>query len=266
MFKDSTEFVIVFTIISVILILVLVVFIATILYKYQRKQNAYYTDIELLKDSHKNILLQSQLEIQEQTFQNISREIHDSIGQKLTLAKLQLNTLDYFDTNTTATKVLDAVNMISQTISDLTDLSRSMSSEILLNNGLINALEFEAAQLQKSGLFQINISTTGNSIFMDTNKELIIFRIVQELINNIIKHANATSINIELHYNTVLFIMSISDNGKGFVTNQTVYGTGLQNIKKRTLMLNGTLQIDSLQNEGAKFKIQIPMYENINSI
>jgi two-component system, NarL family, sensor kinase len=262
MLKAPTEFIIIFIIISVLLMLALAVFITIIIYRYQQKQNAYFKDIETLKASHENILLQSQLEMQEQTFQNISREIHDSIGQKLTLAKLHLNTLNYADSTKTTRQVTEAVHMIGEAINDLTDISRSMSSEIILNNGLIKAMEFEAEQLQKSGLYSLNLITTGNTVFMAANTELVLFRIAQEAINNIIKHAQATVIDIHLHYNTVLFTMQINDNGKGFTTADTPMGTGLQNIKKRAAMLKGGLAVTSSPNTGTQINIQIPLHEN----
>ncbi len=262
MLKAPTEFVIIFIIISVILILALVVFITIIIYRYQQKQNAYYKDIESLKASHENTLLQSQLEIQEQTFQHISREIHDNIGQKLTLAKLHLNTLNYAETGKSILQVNDSVDMISEAINDLSDLSHSMSSEIILNNGLIKALEFEAAQLTKSGKYKISFSATGRPIFMNANTELVLFRIVQESLNNIVKHAHASAIDINLHYNTFLLTMEINDNGMGFYTDMPGTGTGLKNIKKRAGMLKGDLKITSAPQNGTKIKIEIPIYEN----
>lgn len=266
MLKTSPELIIILIIISVFLMLALVVFITIIIYRYQQKQNAYFKDIESLKASHQNTLLQSQLEIQEQTFQNISREIHDNIGQKLTLAKLHLNTLDYGHKEKTALQVNGSINMISEAINDLSDISRSMSSEILLNNGLIKALEFEEAQLQKSGIYKISLCTSGNTVFMDANTELVLFRIAQEAINNIIKHAQATTINIQLHYNSVLFTMAITDNGRGFNIEETHYGTGLQNIKKRIAILKGRLEINSTPNIATQIKIEIPLHENNTTI
>ena len=262
MLKAPTEFIVIFIIISVILILALVVFITVIIYRYQQKQNTYFKDMEALKASHQNALLQSRLEIQEQTFQNISREIHDNIGQKLTLAKLHLNTLNYADCSKTILQVTESVNMISEAINDLSDMSRSMSSEIILNNGLIKALELEAAQLKKSGIFKTNFSVTGNPIFMDANTELVLFRIAQEALNNIIKHTQAETIGIHLHYNSVLLTMLINDNGKGFNLDETRLGIGLQNIKKRTNMLKGNLSINTTPNIGTQIKIEIPLYES----
>ncbi len=261
MLKAPTEFIIVFIVVSVMLILGMAVFIATIIYRYQQKQNAYFKDIETLKISHENILLQSQLEIQEQTFQTISREIHDNIGQKLTLAKLYLHTFDFADMKKARLQVNDTIDIISEVITHLSDLSRSMSSEIILSNGLIKALEFEAVQLAKPGVHTINFSATGNPIYLDIDTELLLFRMVQEALNNIVKHAEATVIHIKLYNAANQLVIQIHDNGKGFNITETRPGTGLQNIKKRAAMLKGYVSINS-SDIGTKIKIEIPMYDS----
>ena len=266
MHNPSTQGIIIFIAGITFFLLLLISFIVTIVYKYQQKQNAYFKEMEALNVSHQNALLQSRIEIQEQTFQNISREIHDNIGQKLTLAKLHLNTLNFTNSDKTIVQVNDSVNMISEAINDLSDMSRSMSSEIILNNGLIKALELEAAQLTKSGIFKTNFSVTGNSIFMDANTELVLFRIAQEALNNIIKHAQAQAIGIHLHYNTVLLTMTINDNGKGFNLDETRLGIGLQNMQKRTTMLKGNLSITSSAGIGTQLKIELPINESTPGI
>ena len=267
MFNTSTQGILIFVICCTLLILLLITFITVIIYRYQQKQNAYFAAMETLKTSHENALLQSQLEMQEQTFQNISREIHDNIGQKLTLAKLHLNTLDYTDSVKTLTQVSGSVNMIGEAINDLSDISRSMSSENILSNGLIKALEFEVAQIEKSGLYDINLSVTGNTLFLDASKELVLFRIFQEALNNIIKHANASAIIIDLHYNTTILSLNIFDNGIGFSSEQNcTKGSGLTNMKKRTAMLNGQFTVNSKPNTGTNITIKIPFYENNTSL
>ena len=245
-----------------ILLLLFTSFIVTLVYKYQQKQNAHIKDIEALNTSHENALLLSQLEIQEQTFQHISREMHDNIGQKLTLAKLYLNTLKYQDGNKTMMQINDTINIMSEAISDLSNISRSMSCEIILNNGLIKALEYEFAQLEKPGKYKINFSVRGNPVFLKTDTELLLFRITQEALNNIIKHADASQIYITLDYNDFLLSMTITDNGKGFDSGLPITGTGIQNIKKRVAILKGCVNISSKKESGTQIKIEIPLYEN----
>lgn len=264
MHNPATQGIIVLIICIVVLLLLLISFIITIVYKYQYKQNVHSKEFEALQTAHQNTLLESQLEIQEQTFENISREIHDNIVQKLTLAKLHLNTLSSTDIITTMQKVASAVQMMSQVINDLTDLSHSLSSEIVLNHGLIKAIKSEVDQLRRSGIYNINFSVIGESIFMHEKIELVLYRIFQESINNIMKHAEASIIELDLHYDhevTRCLIMKIRDNGKGFSVNQSSPGTGLENIKKRVAILRGDLMIKSCQNTGTFITIKIPLYE-----
>ncbi len=266
MLKAPSEFIVIFIIISVLLILALVVFISMIIYRYQQKQNAYYKELKSLKTSHENALLQAHLEIQEQTFQNISREIHDNIGQKLTLAKLHLNTFDFENKNKACLQIQDTVDIIGHVITDLSNLSHSMSSEIILNNGIIKALEYEEDQLKKSGLYNTCFSITGNPVYLNNNTELVLFRIVQEVLNNIVKHASATAIQMHLHYNAANLSVEIKDNGRGFNFTEKTAGTGLQNIKKRTALLNGIFNIYSNEHSGTEVKIKIPLYDNTTDV
>lgn len=263
--STTTQGIIIFIIGSVLLILVMAVFISSIIYKYQQRQNNYFQTIENLKIKYQNSLLQSQIEIQEQTFQNISREIHDNIGQKLTLVKLLLNTLNLAAKNKTEADVTDSINILSEVITDLSNISRSMSSTIILSNGLIKALEMEVVQLQKLKTYAIAFSVSGDTIFLDSDKELIIFRITQEALNNILKHARATEIVIHLDYTAISLILEISDNGIGFSKNQnTPLGAGLKNMENRTALLNGTFTINSTRRKGTYIKIEIPYNKQEN--
>lgn len=262
MHYTTKESFIIFVVVCTLLILILVSFVTYIIYRYQLKKNIYLKEMEELKIEHETSMLQSQVEIQEQTFENISREIHDNIGQKLTLAKLQLNTVNLNDSKKTSERLHDAVSLISEAINDLSDISRSMSSEIILNNGLIKALEFEVAQLNKSSLYRIALVVNGNPVFFDSQKELVLFRIVQEALNNIMKHAAAREIRISLNYLDNTVEMQISDDGKGFVNGAgSLKGTGISNMKRRAELLNGKCTVFSIPGEGTQIKIEIPINE-----
>lgn len=261
MYNKDAQSITILIIVCTILILLLTGFITFIIYRYQQKQNLYFQKLEELKAIHENDMLQSKLEIQEQTFANISREIHDNIGQKLTLAKLHLNTLNFENIDLASSQVSGSIIMIGEAINDLSDISRSMSSEIILNNGFIKALEFEVNQLNKPGLYCIKLTVTGEPIFLNSRIELILFRITQEALNNIVKHAEATEIHIRLHYHDADLTLDIIDNGKGFV-NENVNSNGLINMSKRAKMLNGNCDIESIPGNGTTIKIKIPLYEN----
>lgn len=251
----------IFILVSSILIFCLILFFAFIIFKYQKRQHIYYKGIEDLKTKHQNDILQSQLEIQEQTFQNISQEIHDNIGQKLSLTKLNLNTININEKDTATIQINNAVSMIGEVITDLSDLSRSMSSEIILSNGFIKAMEFEVNQMNKPGMYSIRLKITGESVFMEARRELILFRIVQEALNNIIKHAEATEILIELFFTEDALELMINDNGKGFNKDKLQSGNGFINMQKRAQSLNGLCDIFSEPGKGTRITIKIPLYE-----
>ena len=152
--------------------------------------------------------------------------------------------------------------MIGESINDLSDISRSMSSELVLNNGLIKALEFEVNQLRKTGIYNVSLDITGDSIFLESGKELIIFRIVQETISNIIKHAQASIISINLHYHATSLELSVSDNGIGFEQeSKKLSGSGITNMRKRAALLQGSFSVESKKASGTSVKIIIPTHE-----
>ncbi len=247
---------------TILLISALIVFITIIIIKSKEKQRINLLNIQELKLNHENDMLRSQLEIQEQTFQNISREIHDNIGQKLTLAKLQLNTIDLSHEPSSQSMVEDAVKIIGGAIRDLSDISRSMSSEVIMNSGFIKALEFEINQLNKTRLYSIKLIITGDTEFMDSGKELLLFRIVQEALSNIMKHSEASEVSVDVNYTKIDLSLTINDNGKGFDDESKLNANGLNNMAKRAKMLDGVFEIDSKKGEGTTITIKIPLYES----
>ncbi len=172
-----------------------------------------------------------------------------------------LNTLSYTNTETTVFQVQQAVEVVSESINDLGDLSHSMNSETLLENGLVKALEFEVQLLSKSGKFMADVFTTGDPVFLEAETELVLFRIAQEAINNIIKHADATEVRVQLDFGNALLTMTITDNGNGISEKKSHNGTGLSNMKKRALGLKGKLSITSDPAAGTQVKTEIPIHE-----
>jgi len=246
------------------LILLLAGFILSILFRYRKKQIAYLKELESIKSEYEKTILNSQLEIQEQTFQNISREIHDHICLNLTLAKLNLVTLKPDDWQQNIDRINSSIDILSTSIYELSDLSHSMNPEFLENFGLIKTLEMETEKLKKPGLFNASFLLTGNSVFMDSHKELVIFRIIQEAFNNILKHASAKNVILRLYYNENHMEAIVQDDGTGFSFDQLndngnlKHQSGLVNMKKRTKLINGSCKINSEPGKGTSIHLSIP--------
>jgi len=265
LFMQSTHYnLILFILASAFLILLMAVFIVIILFLYKKKQLSHFQTIEGLKLDYEKNLLHTQLEIQEQTLQHISREIHDNINLSLTLAKLNLNTFDWHNLARAKGQMDSSLQQISKAIIDLSNISKGMNSELIANQGLVEALKKETNRLSELDLFELSYHITGSPVFMDSQKELVIFRIIQEAFNNIIKHARATLVKLNLEYSTDHINVLIADNGKGFCKEEVEQNknkesnAGLSNMQKRAMLFNGKTIIDSTVGAGTIIYVTIP--------
>lgn len=213
--------------------------------------------------NHQKTILQTQLEMQEQTFQKISTEIHDNISLTLSLSKLYLNTLNYSDSGALPDKISLSIALIGKAIEDLNSISKSLNSDIITNNGLIKAVENQIKDLNKTGLYTVNFEITGSPVFLGSNKELILFRIIQESFNNVLKHSRASNINLLFTFTALALEVTVQDNGIGFTVPEPgslTNSAGLNNMKKRAQILNASLCIYSEPGEGTLIKISVPTF------
>jgi len=254
--------IILFIIITTVLIFLLASLVISMLYAYQKKLLAHQENMASLKLNFEKTLLRTQIEIQEQTFQNISRDIHDNISLSLTLAKLNLNTLDWLDIESAYRSVKASANIIGTAITNLSNLSRSMSPDMIRNIGLIRALRNEADKLVDMARLDVRCEVRGEPVFMDSEKELVVFRIVQEAFNNIIRHAHASQVWLYLNYNFGYLDIQIKDNGTGFDTGELDdrkdAGAGLNNMRTRARMLGGRFTIESGKRNGTQILVTVP--------
>lgn len=252
--------IVIFLIVVSALIIGMVLFIVMMLYLYSKRQAQFKKGMEQIKLDHEKTLMATQLEMQEQTFQNISREIHDNISLSLTLAKLNLNTLDWNNKEKTGEQVNSSINLISKSIAELSDISKGLNADIIIQDGLLKAIEEELLRIRQAALFTLTYEITGTPVYLDNQKELIIFRIVQEAFNNIIKHAAAANAQLVLHYNTEKLTVTISDDGSGFDKKPAGVNrkAGFKNMETRIKMLSGDMHIESNPGKGTVLLFNIP--------
>jgi two-component system NarL family sensor kinase len=258
--SPSGKIIVLIFIIATIMILLLLGFILVILFLYRKRQMNFTLQLESIKANAEKELLKTQLEIQEQTFQYISRDIHDNIGQFISLAKLQLNTLDFNQLNVAQNKIAHSADLLTQALDDLRDLSRSLNSDLIRNNGLVAAIELQIAYLRKLDVAEVTFGVTGDNRFMDEQTEIFILRIIQEAINNIVRHSEARKINVLLSYEQSHLSLSVEDDGKGFDPSVTLNpnSTGILNMTKRARLIGATLDIHSSPGVGTTVNLSVP--------
>jgi len=255
--------IIIFLLVTTVVILLLTGLIITLIYMYQKKQLSYQQNLETLKLNHEKNLMAAQLEVQEDIFQHISKEIHDNISLSLTLAKLNLNTLKWNENEKAVFQVNSSIELISRSITNLSDISKGLNSDVISSHGLVTAIKNEIQRIRQIGLFEIDLNIAGDPVYMDTQKELIIFRIIQEAFNNVIKHAHATNSTLTLHYNAAALNITVQDNGSGFVVPEIFISdksgkAGLKNMQTRTKMIGGDMQLESGINKGTILSFILP--------
>jgi len=257
-----------FVIIALLIFILLVIFIFFFIVLYFKRQLSYKNKIYKFQSQFAQTLLQSQLEIQEQTLNTISQEIHDNIGQVLSLAKLNLGTMDLQKPDLLQQKIDDSKVLVGKAIQDLRDLSRSINTDYVQQMGLLRAIEYELELLSKAGKHKTIIDIQGAVYRLDNQKELILFRIVQEILNNVIKHANASRITVHLNYRPELFILCVEDNGEGFdisllkESENSKFGIGIKNMHNRAKLIGAEYSINSSKGNGTQVSISLPMILN----
>lgn len=242
------------------LFLILAAIILLFLYLYQRRRLVQRQELTDLQQQFTEQSLKAQLEIQEQTFHAISQEIHDNVGQLLSLAKVQINIID--EGKSLDAEMLQSIrDNIGKAMTDLRDLSRSLNSERIRDSSIHETLLQEAERINRTGVIIAEVIIEGDAHEMQPQKKLILFRILQESIQNCIKHAEASRITILCKYQADRINVAIHDDGKGFDPEAALEkgsGQGLGNIRTRIRLTGGNHTIYSRPKEGTHINLTIP--------
>jgi signal transduction histidine kinase len=226
--------------------------------QYIIKKREYDTKIRLQNEEHKKELLNTQLEIQKQTMAHIGREIHDNLGQKLTLASINLQTLMLKKSDKDKKNLQNINEIIGGGLDLLRGLSKSLTDNHILELSFYELLNEEIEKINNINPFKINF-IFDELIEFDYQQKVVLFRITQEFLQNSIKHANCQHVNIILNLDQNNINYTLSDDGNGFdIEKPTNKGIGLVNMKKRIELLNGKISITSEINEGTTINITLP--------
>lgn len=256
--KQQEEFLITIVVASVFFVLI-GIFLMILVFFFLRRQRKNKMEKEDMRNRFEQTLLNTQLEIQEHTFNYISQEIHDNIGQILSLVRINLNVLSE---KTPEIHFANTDELLGKAIRDLRNLSHNLNSNRLKEIGITEGLQSLLLQLDKTEKFTTEFHAPDNSLnFMNNDHCLILYRMVQEVLQNIIKHAAATHIVISIAPKDLRTTnLTITDNGKGFDTtilqdNNT--GIGLQNIFARAKLINADVKVKSASGKGTSIIFEI---------
>ena len=247
-------------VVATILFFLMMAFIVSYFIIYRRKRQEHVYLMRMAKEEFDKQLLQSQLEIQELTFNQISQEIHDNVGQLLSLARIQINIMNErgcFDR-----QMLDEIKAnIGKAMTDLRDIARSLNSERIRSASIVETIVIESERINKCGVLRTSVTVEGKECGINERKKFILFRIIQECLQNILKHAQAKEVVIRFCYLPSEVQIVVQDDGKGFDPDGLPPGgggMGLVNIKTRIGLTGGNVVIDSAHSRGTSIIINIP--------
>jgi signal transduction histidine kinase len=250
--------IILFNLFFILFIIGIIIFIQ----QYKIKKKGHNTMLKIQHDEHQQELLTTQIEIQTQTMQHIGREIHDNIGQKLTLASLYTQQLAYENKAPHINESIENISaIINQSLSELRELSKSLTDNSIDSNFISSLLENECSKINELKITKVIFTTNANQIKLEYERKSVLLRITQEFIQNSIKYANCNNILVSLHKTNDLLQLKLADDGKGFdviASQHSKSGIGLSNMKKRAEIIGGKYDIQSNSN-GTKVVVAIPI-------
>ena len=229
---------------------------------YEKEKELQKIKINELESEKQLLATEAVLKGQEEERTRLARDLHDSLGGMLSGIKMSFNNLkDMLAKNTEDEQVFDRnLDMLDGSIIELRTIAHNLMPESLLKFGLDTSINDYCAKINNSGTLNVNYQSAGMDTFnADQSVIITVYRIIQELINNTMKHASATNVNIQLVNQNGHLEITVEDDGSGFDVDmlRTSGGIGWKNIRNRIDYLKGTIDIQSELNKGTTVNIYI---------
>lgn len=235
---------------TVIVLICLTIYLFSVFYKSKSR-------LEKEKALLESEVSRSQLEIREDFMRNVGKELHDNIGQVLSTAKLQLSMSEH------KAEHADSIALIAQSLSDIRNLSKVVDPDVINNRGLVESCKLEMDRLNRLPHITTNFTVSGKPFDFKSQHGIILFRILQESLNNCLKHAKSDQIDLKLHFDKSTISINLRDYGVGFdrtLTNRS--GSGLLNMEKRAAMIGASYKIESHVGQGTHIELTYAQLPN----
>ena len=222
----------------------------------------YLERIENFRLKSESRIFSAIIKTEEKERRRFAKDLHDGLGPLLSSVKMSVSALSQSGQNEVNEKIIDNMELVvNEALSSIKEISNNLSPHILDNFGLLSAIKSFAEKVSDSKTFDIDINSNLNDKRFEYNTEVILYRVICELISNTIKHASAKKVNIDLFIRGKVLTLYYYDNGIGFNIDKVIIGEtkgmGLSNILSRIKSINGSFEIDSEKNEGVHINIKV---------
>lgn len=246
--KEIQSFLIIFSVILLFLALTVILLFAI----FQKRKNRLLIEQKEAENRFKEEIIETQIEIKEDTLRNVSWELHDNIGQLLTLSKIQMQ-----NAKDNPEAIDQAIETLGTSLNELRSLSKLINQDTLYNLSLVEALRLEIERFNRLRYLDASMEYSGTYFPIDGKIEIIIFRMLQEFFTNTIKHSKGSILKVDITYSANTLSINAMDNGVGFDESllKTFKGIGLSNIKNRAKLIGADVELRSKVGEGTRFSL-----------
>jgi signal transduction histidine kinase len=244
----------------VLLIVFLKLLILSVWLRVRLKQKARFQK-EIMKQQE--LATKAVLAAEEKERQRIARDLHDGVGQMMSVAKMNLSAFEsdmQFTNKDQQLSFEKIIDLVDESCREVRAVSHNMMPNALLKNNLAIAIRDFVDKIEKRSL-KVRVYTEGLDSRMDSNLEIVLYRVIQECVNNVIKHAEASRLDISVLKDKEGISATIEDNGKGFDIGdkENFEGIGIKNIITRIEYLKGIVDFDSSPGKGTLIALNVPM-------
>lgn len=252
--NDLIPILIIGTLVVVILITCLFFFVII----YQRKMIKNQIELRGLQDRRQGDLMNAVFETQESERKRLAEDLHDSVGQVLSAIKLNMHRLHKNAISESSQPLLvDTRKLIDECIQEIRNIIHNVLPPVLTDYGLLAALEALCNKVQQVTSIKVSFYKNLPDQRFSHDVELALYRIVQELFGNAIKHSNATTIKLSVIKSGDRVLIEFKDNGIGFNLNEVKHGFGIKNLESRVQLINGEIDIQSEPSAGTATTIKL---------
>lgn len=243
----------------IVVILLLTTFGIIFFITFQKRKNKLIYEKYEAEKKFEEELTQSKLEIQEQTLKNVGWELHDNIGQLLSVANMQLNMLSRTIDSPARPPLLEIKEVVAQSLQEVRSLSKSLNNEVIDYTGLQASVRNELARFDRLNIIKTDLNVSGQELLIPQKDAIILFRILQEFFSNVIKHSKADHLAVEFQYTLNALKIIASDNGVGFITENIEKSSGLLNMESRAGLIGAGFELHSSPGNGSSLILQYPI-------
>ena len=227
---------------------------------FQKRKNKLLLDKIKQQKQFEETVAKTSEEIQEQTLKYIGQELHDNIGQLLSLASMQMGMLGVKIAEDIKEPYLETQKIIKESLGEVRALSKSLNTDVIQNRGFSQSVKAEIERLNRMKLITADFVIVGDVIPFENKKDgIILFRILQEFISNTVKHSKASELIISLDFKKDQLIIKATDDGKGFVIDEVKDSSGLLNMKNRAELTESSYNLVSHPNNGTQLTMVYPI-------